>query len=394
MPFFFSSMIARIIQLTLMLAAGTGFLMSSHYSYPWAFWVSAGLLLIASLFVVGQLIWSSGTQKNLTSEIELLQETRSFLEKETRGAQSEIQRTQVLFQEAIRSLAMSFEKMNLQSREQAQTLQSFTKGDHQGLDAQSVTQNAVQRVQSLASALNSMSESSHQVAERMNGMTQHLDNIFTLLEDVKSIADQTNLLSLNAAIEAARAGEAGRGFAVVADEVRNLSERSRTLNEEIRKIVGGAKQSVEQVRHAISTLAQEDKEKAMGAHQEAQTILMQANSLQAKMNEGLSKIGQTGQELSLTVGQAIRSLQFEDIARQALDGAQTHLKRLEEIQKETQVFQDLLNRAQTENIDPDWNQSLSLIKERIETLKAQSWSKQPHKPVSQETLEAGDIELF
>lgn len=352
-------------------------------------------LLLTSVFLKGYIsILISNNKNEGDLGYQKIKESHDFFVQETNGASGEISRVQSLIKEAINTLTYNFEKMNQHSKEQANILQSFTLNSGQGVDAQTVTQNAVYKIQSLSVSLHHISEESAKVAEQMNGMVKHLDSIFSLLEDVKSIADQTNLLSLNAAIEAARAGEAGRGFAVVADEVRNLSERSRGLNDEIRKIVGGARQSIDQVRQSVLTLANQDREKASNAQNEAEQMLQQATLLKNKMSEGLNKISLTGQAMNNTVGQAIQSLQFEDIARQSLESAQIHIYRLEELKKELFSLEELVQEFYQDKKRENFEKAYNEVLEKINNLKEKKWSKVIHKPVTQESLDPGDIELF
>ena len=101
------------------------------------------------------------------------------------------------------------------------------------------------------SFINELSDTVHQIVSAMNGLKQEAHDISSILDVIKSIADQTNLLALNAAIEAARAGEHGRGFAVVADEVRTLAMRTQQSTQDIERMILSMQTRVEDAVHTI-----------------------------------------------------------------------------------------------------------------------------------------------
>ncbi|SEM69127.1 methyl-accepting chemotaxis protein [Pseudomonas sp. ok272] len=141
-------------------------------------------------------------------------------------------------------------------------------------DADQATRQGLTVIDRTTTSIDSLAADMSTAMIQVEGLATNSEKIGSVLEVIRSIADQTNLLALNAAIEAARAGEAGRGFAVVADEVRNLARRTQESVEETRQVIEHlqngtqevvesmgnshrqAQGSVEQVSQAVTALRQ------------------------------------------------------------------------------------------------------------------------------------------
>jgi len=116
--------------------------------------------------------------------------------------------------------------------------------DQQAREGDKVVGEAIAQIERLATEVGNSTEA-------MGHLKRESDKIGSVLDVIKSVAQQTNLLALNAAIEAARAGEAGRGFAVVADEVRSLAQRTQKSTEENEELIVGLQSGTQQVANIM-----------------------------------------------------------------------------------------------------------------------------------------------
>ncbi|WP_410937055.1 methyl-accepting chemotaxis protein [Pseudomonas capeferrum] len=117
--------------------------------------------------------------------------------------------------------------------------------------ADQASREGLQLIASTRQAIDRLAADMTTAMDEARALESRSEQIGSVLDVIRAIAEQTNLLALNAAIEAARAGEAGRGFAVVADEVRSLAQRTQVSVEEIRQVIEGLQQGTEDVVGAM-----------------------------------------------------------------------------------------------------------------------------------------------
>ncbi|WP_415885135.1 methyl-accepting chemotaxis protein [Neptuniibacter sp. QD37_6] len=311
----------------------------------------------------------------------------------------EVSRVDGLIKESVHLMSDSFHTMHdLASRQAALTAEIIDQ-THEGdagyseqnlnpetFSIQSFITETGRTLDQFVNVMVDVSKNSLETVHHIDDMVEKLDGIFGLIENVEGLASQTNLLALNASIEAARAGEAGRGFAVVADEVRTLSINSASLNNEIREEIGSAKETIEILRSTVGGMASTDMSDTIGTKDKMGQMLEHMADMNHFLNEKVVEISNIGTQLSSSVDQAVRSLQFEDISSQALSSVEHNVDSLNEVST-------LISNV----ITPDHQVNSAAAEHcisRCKELREQSVQRNQTRTVAQNDMDEGEVELF
>ena len=182
-------------------------------------------------------------------------------------------------------------------------------------------ENGAKVVRETIAAINTLAENIDQAAAGTETLKENSNSITSILDVIRGIADQTNLLALNAAIEAARAGEQGRGFAVVADEVRTLAGRTQNATVEIQQVIELIQSGISDVASSM-TSSQSHAANAVKQSQQSGNVLTSITEAVNEITNMSTQIATSVEEQSVVAEQVSKSIiNISDVANDASQGA-------------------------------------------------------------------------
>ncbi|WNL47292.1 methyl-accepting chemotaxis protein [Dyella sp. BiH032] len=322
---------------------------------------------------------------------EALEDVREALVDELGHAARELHQALDLLRDAVSELGGGFDGLSHKTGLQQSLLKQIIDGQKDGVSVQDFAARTSDLLEHFVGLIVQLSRDSLRIVYRIDGMAKEMDAVFGLLKNVNTIAEETNLLALNASIEAARAGEAGRGFAVVAGEIRNLASHSNQFNEQIGSHVERARTAMEQLRGLVGAMASQDLNMALSTKGGIDAMLAHVTESDARTSQVADQVVEINRGLGSDVSTTIRSLQFEDILSQLINQTRTRLVELQEVTAD--CTRDIEELACTDVDAAALAEHAQRVRARL-SMQREKARLRARGPALQNSMDAGEIELF
>ena len=302
-----------------------------------SWWATVQIIFNLSLLVVlGAIAWyiALGIQKVVKSSSELVGQVKmsairiNATTAQIASAAAEQDATVQTFNSSFNEIAAAVKQISATSKELARTIEAV---GHQGRETARLAGDGRENLGSMEASMASLSEATGSISTKLGTIREKAGAINVVVTTITKVADQTNLLSINAAIEAEKAGEAGRGFLVVAREIRRLADQTAVATLDIEQMVRHMQQAVS------SGVMEMDKfsEQVRGGMKQVSTISQQLGQIMVQVQgqegqfkqveEGVTQQAEGAQQIDTAISQLGTGMRQVSTTSNEFSSAATHL---------------------------------------------------------------------